>query len=192
MKLSQIAAAACLCLTSLIASAAPVSITQNDVLTTGGQDMSFVFNGLAPSNGAGGMITISPSGGRITGLDLSGAFPLEAEHFEVTFDGVSQGFYSCGGASNNGSTAIGGATDNSGNFNDCVFSLSLGLADSFLADGLLTVGVLFGADVSTFSHDDVVNVALDYDSGSRIPEPASLALVSLALLGAAATRRKAR
>lgn len=192
MKFRHIAAAVCLGISSLGAQAAATSVSLSQTLTSTGQDMFFSFMGLPGSNGAGGTITISPSGGQVTGLDLSGAFPGEAEHFEVTFDGASQGFYSCAGPSNNGSTAIAGATDNSVNFNDCVFSLPLSIASSFFDDGNLTVGVLFGADVSAFGHGDQVNVQLSYESGSRLPEPASLALVGLALVGAGAARRKAR
>ena len=175
----------------MIVTAAPIIVSQSQTLTVGGQDMTFLFSALPASNGAGGFITISPSGGTITGLDLSGAFNSEDENFEVTFDGVSQGFYSCNGPSNNGSTAIAGATDNSFNFNDCVFSLPLALADSFLTDGMLTVGVLFGDDVSTFNHLDVVNVSLNFESAS-VPEPTSLALAGLALLGLSTARRYAK
>jgi hypothetical protein len=186
-----IAAAAVLSMFSAAASSAPVLESQSQTLTSEGQDMSFIFGALPGSNGSGGFIAIFPTQGTGTlGLDLSGAFPLEDENFEVAFDGVSQGFFSCGGPSNNGSTAIAGATDNSVNFNDCVFNLPLALADSFLADGSVTVGVLFGDDVSTFGHNDVVNVSLRYESAA-VPEPGMLALTSLGLglVGLARTRR---
>jgi len=174
------------------AAAAPIVISQTQVLVAQGQDMTFVFNGLPATDGQGGTIEISTGGGAVPGLDLSGAFPLEDENFEVSFDGGSQGFFSCGGPSNNGSTPIPGATDNSGNFNDCVFSLPFALGgaalQALLADGSLSVGVLFGDDVSTFGHNDEVNVTLRYNS-AQAPEPATLALLGIGLVGGAARRR---
>ena len=190
-SLISIAAVAVLSSFSATASAMPVFESQSQTLTSSGQDMSFSFGGLTASNGAGGFVAIFPTLGTGTlGLDLSGAFPGEDENFEVTFDGVSQGFFSCGGPSNNGSTAIAGATDSSGNFNDCVFNLPLVLADSFLTDGSLTVGVLFGADVSTFGHNDLVNVSLSYESAVAVPAPATLALLGIGLVGIGFSRRR--
>lgn len=189
-------AAALISMVPVLANAAPVMQTQTQVLNSNGQDMGFLFSALPASNGAGGMVTIASGNatlfGGIAGLDLSGAFPGESEHFEVTLDGGSKGFFSCGGPSNNGATAIGGATDNSFNFNDCVFTLQFSLLgaelNALLADGDLTVGVLFGADVSTFGHGDEVVVSLSYDSA--VPEPGSLALLGLGFAGIAAWRRR--
>jgi hypothetical protein len=155
--------------------------------------MTFSFAGL-PAPTGGGTITIAPTASSgILGLDLSGAFPAEDENFQVLFDGASQGFFSCGGPSDNASTPIPGATDNTFNFNNCVFSLPFALdlatLSSLLADSNLNVGVFFGADVSTFGDNDVVTVTLSYESAA-VPEPATLALIGFGVFGLAALRRR--
>jgi len=174
--------------------AVPVLLSQTQILMVNGQDMSFDFLGLPTPEGTGGTITIAPGAatlGGTPGLDLSGAFPLEDENFEVTFDGASQGFFSCGGPSNNGSTAIAGAVDNSFNFNDCAFTLPFAISGPFLtsllADSALTIGVLFGDDVSTFGDGDEVTVTLSYNA---VPEPGTLALLGGGLAALGFSRRR--
>lgn len=196
--LSGVAVATCVAASS----AGAVTVSQEQVLDENGEDMEFVFDGLAMSNGDAGTVTITPSGSSGTiGLDLSGAFPLEREYFEVVFEGDSRGFYSCGGPSYNGNTAvaIAGAVDNSFNFNNCAFSLSIGIGGAdlmaALADGMVTVGVFFGDDVSTFGDDDIVRVTLEYVEGGDIPPiplPASIGFLGLGLLGLGGLARARR
>lgn len=183
-----------LALTGVASAAGAATVSQTQTLTDGGQDFTFLFTGLAPNVG-GGTVTISPTAGGTLGLDLSGAFPDEDENFSVAFDGTDQGSFSCGGPSNNMSTAIPGATDNSGAFNDCAFTLSFDIAAAaltgFLADGLFSVGLNFGDDVSTFGDNDEITVSLSYEvSAVPLPAAAPLLLAALGGLGVAAKRRR--
>lgn len=190
---TSLAASALLCVIGGAAAANTVSM--NETLDVLGEDMLFSFSGLTAGTNAS--VTIAPTDTGptgILGLDLSGAFPGEDENFEVTFDSVSQGFFSCGGPSNNGSTAIAGATDNSNNFNDCVFSLTLNITDADFAaavvDGQLDVGVLFGDDVSFTNHLDVVTTTLTYTQVAPVPLPAGLPLVLTGFAGFAFMRSR--
>lgn len=180
------------------AQAAPVTVEQIGTLTSIGQDFTFTFSGISNFIG-GAVVTITTLGGATPGLDLSGAFTGEDENFEVLFDSISQGFFSCGGPSNNGSTAIPGAVDNSFNFNDCAFSLPLAIDAATFAslagDGALDVGVFFGDQVSFVEHLDQFKVSLSYETTvAPVPLPASALMLGAGLLGlgAVARRRKTR
>ncbi len=185
----------------VVSAASATTVTQTQILDSTGEDMTFVFGPLPSNNGAGGTLTIASGGSSgIEGIDLSGGFANENENFEVVFEGASLGFFSCGGPSGNGSTPIPGATDNSFNFNNCVFSLELTLSaaelTAALADGSITVGVLFGDEINfagdgvdPFGDDDEVVVTLAYEA---VPLPAALPLFATALggLGFVGWRRK--
>lgn len=178
--------------------------SQEQVLAASGQDLAFAFAGLPPAQG-GGTVTVSTgASANNPGIDLNGDFgQLGREFFQLTFDGVPQGLFSCGGDAGVGATPIPGATgrpDFTGlpDFSDCRFSLpvTVGATDlaAFLADGVLTVGVLFSDDVSAFpalGEADVVGVSLDYDAVAPVPLPASGLLLAGAIGAGLALRRRA-
>ena len=193
-KFIKVAAAA---LSFVACSANATLITQTQVLDEAGKDMLFNFTGLTSPATSDGLITIMPLQGAGTlGLDLSGSFQNESENFEVTTDGITQGFYSCNGPSNVGATPIPGATDNSENFNDCEFTLEINInmmdLNTYIADTVLSIGVLFGDDVSFVSDQDIVQVSLAFntDPVNNVSAPAIGALSGLALVAFAAVRRK--
>lgn len=193
------------------ANAATVSITQTQVLTEDGQDMFFNFDGLAPSDGSGGTVTIASgiarnapswSRGAFNGLDLD----EPEEYFDLTLDGEDRDRWNCTGhdygfdISHPSVRKIPGSVGS----DNCVFELVVSLDDAFLDDGLLTVGVLFSEYVDYYNNalggggsvqGDEVIVTLNYTAApvSEVPNPAALPLfmAGLAGLGFAGRGRKA-
>ncbi len=171
------------------AHAATVTESQTQILESDGQDLTFTFAGLAPSDGTGGTLTVASgineaNPGRFDGLDLNEG----NEFFEVLIEGTSFGNFNCSGVG--GNTAIPGSDGD----NDCDFSLPIALSgtqlDEFLADGVLTASITFSAAVGAFApgERDQVNLSLSYEALAPVPLPAS-GLLLLAGLGAMAARR---
>ncbi len=203
------AAAAVLASVGTVAQAAPVmeSITRT-VVGTGGfaDDLEFDFTSLAPSNGAGGLLTIATGDATLApsfpGLDLHDYdvstdtfLRTDDEFFSLSADGLSLGKYTCGLAE--GATVIPGATLITADA-DCAFSLTVAIGgvdlDAMLADGRILVDMLFGGGVNDFGDGDTVTATLSYENvTSVIPLPAAapLMLAGLGLLGFVGRRRRA-
>ena len=188
--------AALAALSAAPAQATTVSYTDTQVYTANGKDLFFNFENLLPSDGTGGTITIA-SGisenypGVYDGLELRNA----SEHFELTFDGISQGTYNCTG--NGGHTPIPDAITPT--TWDCQFELTIALEgpelERLLTDALISIGVLFSDGVEDWNERDQVIVTLEYTEAviSEVPLPAALPLfiAGIAGIGAASRRRKA-
>ena len=173
------------------AMAETISISQSQFMTEDGQDFTFNFSGLAPSDGNGGTITIaSGASGNSPGFDLNTGM----EYFQLNFDGVFQGTYHCGGLGSFDGFTHTQIPDNTGG-TDCEFALVITLSgpdfDALLADALISIGVLFSEKVSHRGDGDELVVSLSY-TASEVPLPAALPLfiAGMAGIGAAARRRR--
>ncbi len=179
--------------------ASALVVSQSGVMTASGQNFSFNFSGLLPSNGTGAVLTIS-SGPATTGSAADDGFDIDgvgnggaSEYMAVSAEGVDLGTYSCGGAIG---TSIPGFAMNGPA--DCIFSLDIALDgasfDSLIADGVFGLLVDFSAGVGDFGDGDQLNVALSYTEVAPVPLPAAglMLMGGLAGLGALSRRRKTR
>ena len=180
------------------ASAGLVTETLSLNQTVEGEQLDFVFTGLAPSDSSDGFITIANAPGSDFDLSDNGN-----EYFDLLLDGNAAGRYSCDSNPGGGTASaviMPSCNDNSG---DNTFSQQLSfsslLADfavdvpSLLADGGLTVSVDFGSSVTPFGQPErtFLDVTVAYNMAASVPEPGTLALLTAGLIGLASQRRKA-
>lgn len=194
-KIAKSSIAAAALSVAMASSAFAVTVSDEQVMTTNGQDFTFEFTGLPQSNGAGGTLTISSgisesNPGVWDGFDIDGQSNSN-EFFEVLFEGTSLGTYNCAG--NRGHTLIAGCT---GSGVDQIFSLSLALSPSMitsaLTDGSVAIAVNFSRRVNHLGDRDVLRSALTFEAIHVTPIPMSAVLLATGLVGLAALRRSRR
>jgi len=170
--------------------AADLTIQDAHTIQHDGQKFFSNFTADLPPDGSGVAITLQTSlapGGDIDSLGLDLDNDEGQEFFELTFDGISQGRFNCGGGDGSAVTMLAAIFGD-----DCIMfhvvHLSGPTLDTFLQDGIFTVGVLFGENVNAFEGFDQIIVGFSYRT-SEIPLP-SASLFFLCGLGAAGACRK--
>lgn len=170
-----------------------ITLTQSQSQISSGQSLVYNFNGLAPSDGSDGFLTIASGVGST--FDLSNNSSEGQEYFDLRLDGLSAGRFSC--AAGNGVTNIIGCGGSS-SFN--TFSQKIAFSSflpsvnlpSLIADGALSLVVDFGGNVNPgFSgpNSNELLVTLDYNTDAT-PVPTPAPLLGLIGMGAAALRRR--
>ena len=183
--LMHLGAALALAFAGTQAAAEAVVLQGTELQTSNLQLMVFDFSGLAPSSGAGAVLTVQALG------DYNTDFANEVIDF-VKLDGTVH-------TTNLGPLHAGVVLLNEDEYySEWIYTASISEAqlDTLLADMQLQIDVMIGAFSGVFTNDPLnrqpyVKVSFTYDTATQaIPEPSTAGLLSVALLCAGWTRRR--
>jgi len=167
---------------SNVANAGLITLTDSQVQTTGGQNFNFLFNNLSGSDGTGGTFVIHAQG------DYDG---LVTETLAWNIENVIS--VSALGGFVNG-VGVGGPFDFVNVFQPLgniefqkTYSINNLQLQSILNDGSLNIFVDLASTVGLFNPPNFVEVTFSYNS---VPEPSTLAIFALGMIGLASRRFK--
>ncbi len=187
--------AAGIALVAATAQADVVMLNDLETQTIPGQDFTFTFTGLDPSDGTGATFILRAQG------DYEGLPPpLDTETLSWRIDG---GIASAGPVGGFVPPCAGGE---GGPFDFCheiqalgnvewqrTYPLSAATTNALLADGALSIFVDLSDDVGLFAPPNFVEVTFIYNSGTTppppLPEPATWTLLTVGLAALGASRR---
>ena len=172
-----------------VAQAGLITVSELQNQDVGGQNFNFSFNGLDLSNGTGGTFTVHARG------DFSDSSSQTNETLSWDIESI---FSASGiGGFNSALVGLGGPFTNvtehvtSRNIEFTrTWNISALDLDNMLSDNVLEVFVDFASGVGALETPRYVEVIISYNSMTSVPEPSTLAIFALGMIGLASRRFK--